>query len=111
MNKLKTFDSSYLFGKSHFKEDDRQTYLIFQPIHKCFKLVNINNERYITSWKSKGLSEESIKDTITSDNSLNPLINYYCYNNKITATVSVSCVKQHKLHYKHKKCSERLHCL
>ena len=111
MNKLKTFDSSYLFGKSHFKEDDTQNYLIFQSIHKYFKFVNINNEWYITSWKSKGLSEESIKDTITSDNSLNPLINDYCYNNKIRAKVSGSCLKQHKLHYKHKKCSKRLHCL
>ena len=84
MNKLKTFDSSYLFGKSHFKEDDTQNYLIFQSIHKYFKFVNINNEWYITSWKSKGLSEESIKPPVTSDSSLNPLINYY-YNNKIRA--------------------------
>ena len=79
LNKLKTFDSSYFIGKSHFEEDGTQNYLVFQPIHKYFEFVNINNEWYITSWKSKGLSEESIKPPVTSDNSLNPLIDYYYY--------------------------------
>ena len=32
LNKLKTFDSSYFIGKSHFEEDDVQNYLVFQPI-------------------------------------------------------------------------------
>ena len=27
LNKLKTFDSNYFFGKSHFDEDGRQNYL------------------------------------------------------------------------------------
>ena len=72
LNKLKTFDSSYFIGKSHFEEDGTQSYLVFQPIHKYFEFVNINNEWYNTSWK--GLSEESIKPPVTSDNSLNPLI-------------------------------------
>ena len=30
--KLKTFDSSYFIGKSHFEEDGVQNYLVFQPI-------------------------------------------------------------------------------
>ena len=32
------------------------------------------NTKYISSWKSKGLSNESIKPPATSDNSLAPLI-------------------------------------
>ena len=32
LNKLKTFDSSYFIGKSHFEEDGVQSYLVFQPI-------------------------------------------------------------------------------
>ena len=32
LNKLKTFDSSYFTGKSHFEEDGVQNYLVFQPI-------------------------------------------------------------------------------
>ena len=77
LNKLKTFDSSYFIGKSHFEEDGTQNYLVFQPIHKYFKFVNINNEWYITSWQSKGLSDKNIKPPTTSNNSLNQLINYY----------------------------------
>ena len=30
LNKLKTFDSSYFIGKSHFEEDGTQNYLVFQ---------------------------------------------------------------------------------
>ena len=32
LNRLKTFDSSYFIGKSHFEEDGVQNYLVFQPI-------------------------------------------------------------------------------
>ena len=32
LKKLKTFDLSYLRGKSHFEEDGAQKYLIFQPM-------------------------------------------------------------------------------
>ena len=46
------------------------------------------------------LSEQSIKPPVTSDNSLNPLIDYY--NNKIRLKFKESCLKQHNLHYKHK---------
>ena len=102
LNKLKTFDSSYFIGKSHFEEDGTQNYLVFQSIHKYFKFVNINNEWCITSWKSKGLSEESINPPVTSDNSLNPLINHYYYINKIRAKFTGSCLKKYNLHYKHK---------
>ena len=34
--KLKTFDSSYFRGKSHFEEDGTQNYLVFQPIQRIF---------------------------------------------------------------------------
>ena len=39
LNKLKTFDSSYFIGKSHFDEDDTQSYLVFQPLNKYFKFI------------------------------------------------------------------------
>ena len=35
------------------------------------------NTKYISSWKSKGLSDESIKPYATSNNSLTPYINRY----------------------------------
>ena len=69
-DKLKTFDSSDFIGKSHFDEDGTQNYLVFQPIIRYFKLIT--NTDYVSSWKSKGLSTESIKPPTASDNSLTP---------------------------------------
>ena len=73
LNKLKTFDSSYFIGKSHFEEDGTQNYLVFQPMYRYFKMIT--NTDYISSWKL--LSAESIKPPTTSDNSLTPVLNYY----------------------------------
>ena len=39
LKKLKTFDSIYFRGKSHFEEDGTQNYLVFQPIRRNFKRV------------------------------------------------------------------------
>ena len=58
LKKLKTFDSSYFIGKSHFEEDSTQNYLVFQPINTYFKVIS--NTDYVWSWKSKELSAESI---------------------------------------------------
>ena len=50
--KLKGFDSSNFWGKSHFEDDGTQNYLVFQPMYRyCKKLIIL-----ISSWKSKGLS-------------------------------------------------------
>ena len=59
LKKLKTFDSSYFRGKSRFDEDGAQNYLVFQPINRYFKLAY--NKKYISSWKYKRLSDETIK--------------------------------------------------
>ena len=77
LNKLKTFDSSYFIGKSQFEKDCVQNYLVFQPIVRYFKVNTITNTSYVSSWKSKGLSAETIKPPTTSDNSLTPGLNYY----------------------------------
>ena len=75
LKKLKTFDSSYFRAKSHFVGNDgTENYLVFQPISRCFKVIA--NANYISSWKSKGLSDESINPPATPDNSLSPLIDY-----------------------------------
>ena len=73
--KLRTFDSSYFRGKSHFEEDGTQNYLVFQAINRYFKVIA--NTQYISSWKSKGLSAASITPPATSDNSLAPALSYY----------------------------------
>ena len=75
LNKLKIFDSDYFIGKSHFRKDGTQNYLVFQRMYRYFKMTT--NTDYISSWKSKGLSAESIKPPTTSDNSFNPALKYY----------------------------------
>ena len=68
LKKLKTLDSSYFRVKSYFEEDGTQNYLVFQPVQRYFKVIA--NTNYISEWKSKGLSDETIKPPATSDNSL-----------------------------------------
>ena len=72
LKKLKTFDLSYFIGKSHFEEDGTQNYLVFQPVNKYFR---IGNSDYVLSWKSKGLSAESIKPPSAPNIFLSPLLN------------------------------------
>ena len=97
LKKLKTFDSSYFIGKSHFEEDGTQNYLVFQPMYRYFKMIT--NTDYISSWKSKGLSTESIKPPTTSNNSLSPKLNYY--GNKVRVKFTGSCLQQSTISYTH----------
>ena len=48
---------------------------MFRPLNKYFKVI-INTD-YVSSWKSKRLSAESIKPPTTSDNRLTPALSYY----------------------------------
>ena len=98
-SKLKTFDSGYFIGKSHSGEDGTQNYLVFQPVFRYFKMIT--NTDYISSWKSKGLSGESIKPPTTSDNSLTPGLNYYGTKTRVKFTGS--CLKQSSISYNHEK--------
>ena len=54
----------------------------------------ITNTDYIWSWKSKGLSDESLKPPTTPDNSLTPSLDYYV--DKIRVKFTRSCLKQKK---------------
>ena len=102
LNNLKTFDSSYFIGKSHFEEDGTQNYLVFQPMYRYFKVFSITQYlEYVSEWKSKGLSNESIKAISTSDNSLNPTLSYY--DTKIRVKFTRGCLEQPKISYTYGK--------
>ena len=75
IKKLQTFNSSYFRNKNYFDEDGTRNYLVFLLIGRYFRLIA--NKKYISSWKSKGLSDETITLYATSDNSLTPWIDYY----------------------------------
>ena len=49
--------SSCFRGKNYFDEDGTQNYLVFLLVGRFFRLIA--NKKYITSWKSKGLSDET----------------------------------------------------
>ena len=55
-------------------------------MYRYFKVIT--NTDYISSWKSKGLSDESIKPPTTSDNSLNPSLSYYGTKTRVKFTGS-----------------------
>ena len=75
LKKLQTFDSIYFRGKSHFQDDGTHNWLVFQPIQKYFNTVRANNTN-IFSWKSKGLSDESVKAPTKSNKMLSPSLDY-----------------------------------
>ena len=101
LNKLKTFDSGYFIGKSRFEEDGVQNNLVFQPLNKYFKVITNANTKYISSWQSKGLSDESIKPPAMSDYKRNPKVNYY--GTKTRLEFRGSCLKQDKSTFNHGK--------
>ena len=69
-------------------------------MYRYSKSVSITNN-YILPWKSKRLSDESIKSPSTPNNFLNPKLSYY--GNKIGVIFSGSCLKQDKITYNHGK--------
>ena len=96
MKKLKTFDSSYLIGKSHFEEDGTQDYLVFQSMYGYFKrAVVVGTGDYIYFWKSKRLSDENITPPTASNYSLSPELSYL--GTKRRVKFDGSCLKQDKL--------------
>ena len=99
MKKLKTFDSTYFRGGSHFKKDETENYLVFKPTNNYFKVIASTD--YVSSWKSKGLYAETIKPPATSDNSLTPALSYYGTKTKVK--LYESCLKQPQVSYTHRK--------
>ena len=90
----------YMSGNILFDGGDgSQVYLVFQAAHIYIKIIA--NTKYISEWKSKELSDESIKPFPTSDNSLTPLIDYYSY--YIRVNFNGNILKQPKVSYTHGK--------
>ena len=97
LNKLKTFDLSYFIGKSHFEEDGTQNYLVFPPLFRYFKW-NVKAAT-ISSWKSKGLSSETIE--LPSTSNIGPIFDL-CGGAKLRVKFIGGYLKQPKVSYTHK---------
>ena len=59
------------------------------------------NTNYVSSWKSKGLSDESVKPPAASDNSLTPFL-IYC-GTKARELFGGDCLKQNKVTFNNGK--------
>ena len=90
ITKLQTFHSSYFKGKNDFDGDGKPHFLVFLPISRYFRLIA--NKKYISSWKSKGLSDETNTPYASSDNSLTPWIDHY--GTKTRLKFNKNCLKQ-----------------
>ena len=102
MKKLNIFDSSYFIGKSHFGEDGRQSYLVFQSMYRYFKgIFGVGNGNYIYHWQSKGLSDEKINSVKTPNHSITPNLDYY--GTKTRVKFNGSCLKQDNVTFNHGK--------
>ena len=67
----------------------------------CRYFKRVVNSDYILKWKSKGLSDESIKSPSALHNFLNSSLNYF--GTKIRARFNGSCLEQDKRKYGHKR--------
>ena len=99
LKKLQKFVSSYFRGKNYFDGDGTQNYLVFHPMYKYFKTLVEGGFTYISSWESKGLYNEKISPTKTSNYDQCPRL---VYNNaKIKLNFSGNFLKQDKITYSH----------
>ena len=85
---------------SHFEDYGTQNWLVFQPIHRYFKTTSANNSN-ILSWKSKGLSDESIKLPTADNKILNHSLDFV--GTKARVKFSRDCLKQEKIRFNHGK--------
>ena len=61
-------NTSYFRGNNYFGDNGMQTYFVFQPMYKYFKIViaSTDNTVYVCYWQSKGLSDGKINAPGTS---------------------------------------------
>ena len=96
----KTFNSIYFRDKNHFENNDTQSCFVFQTVYRYFKIANAIDSN-ISSWKSKGLSDESIKSPSTCNEILNPSVDYV--SSKSRVKFYGDCLKQEKITFNHRK--------
>ena len=92
IKKLNNSDATYFRGKTYFDDDSTQSYLVFQPVYKYFERAG--NE--VSSWVSKGLSNEKISSVSNSNDSVSKI----GYDNaKMKVKFNGNLLKQNKVTY------------
>ena len=105
LKKLDKFDKAYFRSEIYFEEDGTQNYLVFQTVYKYFEKTGDK----VSSWKSKGLSDEKIIFTITSTdkfatksiydnaNSHGPIVNIYIVSETIVNSKTSNITQENSL--------------
>ena len=76
LKKLKTFDSSYFIGKSHFEEDDEQNYLVFQPMHRYLLVKLLPVLEIVVAFITGNLKDCLMKELILLQRLIIVLLHY-----------------------------------
>ena len=92
-------EASYFRGKNYFGDDGMQNYLVFQPMYKYFKTSVKVSTTYVSSWESKGLSNEKISSITKSDYNQAPSLAYHTV--KIKLKFVGDLFKQDRIIYNH----------
>ena len=100
LKKLETCDSIYFQDKSHFEDDGIQNWLVFQTVSRYFQAISANDSN-ILSWKSKGLSDQSIKPPTASNKMVNPSLDFVGTKGRVK--FNGDCLKQEKITCNHGK--------
>ena len=100
LKKLEKFDTAYFRGKNYFDDHHgAQNYLVFQPMYKYLKTSVKGSNTYISSWESKGLSNEKISSITTSNYNQAPSLAYD--NARIKLEFVGDLLKQDAITYNH----------
>ena len=92
--------ASYFRGKNYFDSDDgTQNYLVFQAMYKYLNTSVKYSSTYVSSWESKGLSNENISSIITPSYNRAPSLVYDNVRMKLKFVGSL--LKQDKITYNH----------
>ena len=92
LKKLQAFESSFFVGQSYLNNDGAQLYLIFQPIRKTITTFSGLPDTF-SKWESNGLSNEKLKLSHTTNESLSPKL-VWMNNSRIRSEFKGSCLKQ-----------------
>ena len=96
IKKIQTTHLSYFVDKSYFDDDGLKNYLASQQ-----HFTTATNSNRILVWKSKGLSEESIKPSATSNNGSAPKL-IFLYNAEIVVKLEERFLMQNITSFRHR---------
>ena len=103
LKKLQEFDAAFFGGKSHFEEGGAQNYLVFQPMYKYFKRLQLLVVVIIYTFGNLKvcLMKCLILLPPASNQKITPELSFYGTETRVE--FNGSCLKEDKVTYNHRK--------